>query len=107
ASGGVGQRIVGGKLIAGDLPANKLVVRQIVIQRLDDKVAVLVGKRPIGIALLAVAVGIARHIEPVSAPTLAVMRRRQQTIDQRRYRRKIVLLVGGLELRDLFSPWRQ
>ena len=78
--------------VGGELFANELVVRQIVVERLDDVVAIGPG---VGIerSLLAspvelpLGVGVARHIEPVTAPAFAVVRRREQS-SPRPFRRR-------------------
>ena len=44
-------------LVAGQLPADERVVRQILVERLDDEIAVVVGVGPIVILLVAVALG--------------------------------------------------
>ena len=68
-------------LVPGDLPPHELVVRHVFVERLDNKVAVVVGVMPVGVLLKAEAVRITREVEPVSAPAFAVMRGVEQSID--------------------------
>src|SRR5207253_10806822 len=60
----------------------KLVERQVAVERVDDPVAVAPGERPGAVLLVAVAVGIAGAVEPVAAPALPVVRRRQHALHQ-------------------------
>ena len=65
--------------IAGELPRHKLIEGQVLVECLDDPVAI----RPHGaeaIHLIAVRVGEAREVEPFAGHALAETRRRQQTI---------------------------
>ena len=75
------ERVVRCKLIAGQLPFHELIVRHVGVERLNDEVAVMEGEIAIVILLEPVALCKARHIEPMSAPTLTVFRRGQQTVD--------------------------
>ena len=85
--GGVGPATVAGQLVAGQLFADDLVERPIGVERADDIVAVAIGERAVGVgAEVSVGIGVARRIQPVLAPALAVARRGQQAIDE--------LLVG-------------
>ena len=59
--------------IAGELLQAELVERQVAVERLDDIVAIG-PDRARGVFLVTVAVRVTSHIEPVAAPTLAVMR---------------------------------
>src|SRR5947209_4604302 len=59
---------------AGDLPADELVERHILVEGLDDEIAVLIGVRAIVVVLVTAALGEAGQVEPVPAPALAVMR---------------------------------
>ena len=71
--------------VAGNLLADELVVRKIVVERLDDVIAIGPRKRVVGLILrvvvpVAARVRVARHVQPVTAPTLAVSRRGEQAI---------------------------
>ncbi len=72
-----------GQLVAGQLLADDSVERPVGVERADDVIAIAVGQRPVGIgAEVPVGVGVARGIEPVLAPALAVPRAGQQAIDE-------------------------
>ena len=58
------------------------VERHVVVEGPDHEVAVAIGRLAVEVVLVAVAVGIARDVEPVAAPPLAVLRRREQAVDQ-------------------------
>ena len=79
-------RVVGPVLVAGQLPFDERVEGKIVVEGVDHEIAVEVRIRTIPIRFVAVAVGVAHGVEPVSAPALAVMRVGQEAVDQ--------LLVG-------------
>jgi hypothetical protein len=70
-----------GKHVAGQLLDCELVERQIEIERLDDPVAIF-PDRPAAVDRVAVGVRVSGHVEPVPSPALAVVRRRQQPIDE-------------------------
>ena len=73
--------------VARQLLDDELRIRQVAIERLDHPIAI--GPHlPDLIFLIAVGIGIARGIQPVAAPTLAIMRRLQQPVH--------LLLVGAL-----------
>ena len=73
--------------IAGNLNLDELVVRQIVIQRLNDPVAIHVCVRigietsPHRVETTVVVFAEARHIEPDAAPTLSIVGRGKQPVD--------------------------
>ena len=74
--------LVGGiHLVAGELLLDEIVVRLVVVEALDDVIAVAVGVGAMGVVLVAVGLGEADHVEPVAAPLLAVMRRGEQAVD--------------------------
>ena len=79
-----GQRVVRLELVAGDLPLDERVVRQVLVERLDDEVAIVIGGRPVVVVLEAVALGEAGQVEPVPGPALAVVRDGEQPVDQLR-----------------------
>ena len=57
------------------------VVRLVVVEALDDVVAVSPGVRLGGVELVAVGLGVADQVQPVPAPALAVARGREQSVD--------------------------
>ena len=76
-------RYVAGQLIAGQLFLNKAVERLVLNERADDVIAVTPGELPVAIgAEIAVGVRVAGGIQPVLAPALAILRRRQVAVDQ-------------------------
>ena len=78
-----GDQLIHGRVrqhVARDLFDRELVERHVVIQRIDDPVAIFPDLAR-GVDGVAVGIGVARHIEPMPAPSLAVMRRSQQSID--------------------------
>ena len=90
--------------IAGQLRADELVVRQVVVERLDDPVAIQIRVRVrvvaalVGIERAVVVLAVARDVEPQPAPRLAVVRRRQQPIDDLCERVRRVVLLEGVDL---------
>ncbi len=86
AGGGLGDRIALTDHVAGQLLPDESRIRSILVERLDDVVAVGPGIGPQRVHLVAVALGEARHVQPVAAPALAVLRPGQQPVHQ--------LLVG-------------
>ena len=86
-------RVVGFVFVARDLPADECPVRHVVVHGPDHEVAVVIRGRPVGVGLQPIAVRIAGDIEPVPAPSLAVVPAGEETVDQ--------LLVGvGCRVRD-------
>ncbi len=69
-------------LVASELLADELPVGDVAVDRIDHIVAIGPGVGPCAVGLVAVALGKANHVEPVLAPLLAIMVRRQQPIDQ-------------------------
>ena len=90
--------------VAGKLFAHEPVERQVRVERIDDVVAIAgeLGNRVVGI--VAGGVGVMRHVHPVSAPALAVMRRGQQPLD---HASEGVGAVVADEIRDLLGSRRQ
>ncbi len=66
--------------VTGDLLDHELVERHIAVQSVDHPVAVL-PHLAWCVDGITVGIGIARHIEPVTAPSLAVVRRSEQPVD--------------------------
>ena len=70
-----------GQLVAGELLARELVERQVVVEGVDDVLAVeRLGLFVVGV--VAHRVGVAHEVEPVNRHALAVMRTGQQPVDQ-------------------------
>ena len=67
--------------IAGNLLNAELVKGHVVIHRADHPVAVAPGIGPGPVFFITIRVGIARCIQPVTAPALAIVRIRQHAID--------------------------
>ena len=70
------------QLVARDLLAQELVVRLVVVEGVDDVVAVAPHVQADVVLLEPVGVGVARHVQPVAAPALAVVGRIEQLVDQ-------------------------
>ena len=70
-----------GQHVPGDLLDREMIVGHIGVQRGDDPVAIAKRERPRTIFLIAVAIGIASQVEPMSAPALTKMRRSKQAVD--------------------------
>ncbi len=68
--------------IAGKLLDGEFVERHVAIEGFDHPLAVAPGPGTRAVFFIAVAIGIAREVEPVARPLLAVMRRIEQAIDQ-------------------------
>ena len=65
--------IAGRKQVAGDLLAHKLVIRLVVVEGIDDVVAVLEGFRHGEISGVPGGVRVAHEIQPVTPPAFAVV----------------------------------
>jgi hypothetical protein len=79
-----GDQLIDGRIrqhVARDLFDREAVERHVLIQRVDDPVAIL-PHHPREILFEALRVGIARQIEPRPRPPFAIMRRREQSIDE-------------------------
>ena len=68
--------------VARELLDGELIERLIAVKGIDDPVAIEVGPGPDAIDLIARAVRVTRQVEPVAAPALAKMRRRQHRFHQ-------------------------
>ena len=62
------------KFVACELLFDELSVRLVLVEALDDVVAVSPDERLRAVAFVAVAFGVADQVEPVSAPAFAVLR---------------------------------
>ncbi len=96
--------IVGPHLVAGDLLLHEAVVGLVVVEGVDHVVAIAPGIGTRSSALKPSLSAIARQVEPVPPPALAVLRRGEQAVDH------FVVGVGrvvGDEGGDLFGSRRQ
>ena len=75
-------QIVGPQLIPGDLLLQEPVVGFVLVQGLDDVVAITPGVGEVLVGLVAAAVGVAHQVQPVSGPALTVAGRGQQVADE-------------------------
>ena len=75
---------VEGRRSPASLLADELVVGLVVVERVDDVVAIPPGVGVSEVLVHAVGVGVAGHVEPVPAPALAVVRRGEQPVDDPR-----------------------
>ena len=92
------------QFVARQLLADELIIRLVVVQRADDVIAISPGMRLDAVALEAVRLRETDQVEPVSRPTLAVVRRVQQVVDDlSESLRRIV----RQKLRDRFGRRRQ
>ena len=73
--------IIGEHLVARQLLLDEPVIRLVLIEALNDVVAVAPNIWPGFIGFEAFAIGITRQIEPMARPTFAVARRGEQTIN--------------------------
>ncbi len=73
-------RVVGLQFIASDLFLEEAVVRFVVVERLDDVVAVAPGIRPDFVGLESFALGVAGKVEPVTGPAFAVTSGGEQAV---------------------------
>ncbi len=98
----IGLRLAQHELIGGELLDDELVVRQVGVQRLDDPIAIGVRVRELALLAgdeIAARVGVARDIEPMPAPALAVAGRGEEPVDHLREGIGRLVLLEGLDLR--------
>src|SRR5688572_7382811 len=62
------------QFVSGQLFCNKDIVGCVLIKRLDYVIAVAPGSGPVPIVLETAGISVARHVEPVPAPSFTVMR---------------------------------
>ena len=74
-------RVVRCKLVSCNLPPDELVVGHVFVECPDHEIPIVVGKGPVGVVLKSVALGEARHIEPMPRPTFPEMVALQQLVD--------------------------
>jgi hypothetical protein len=89
--------------VAGKLLEGELVEREVAVQGVDHPVAIAPGVGKGRILLVAVAVGVARQVEPVPPPALAVMRRTENPLDQPLIGAGLGIVDKGV---DLGRGWR-
>ena len=70
------------QLVAGQLLLDEAVVRLVLVEGVDDVIAVAPGERLFAVALVAVGLGVADHVQPEARPALAVLRPGQQAVEQ-------------------------
>ena len=99
-----GDRLGRRQEIARKLFGQELVVGEILVEGIDDIVAIPPGVTHDGVGVVGGRFGVTHEIEPVSAPTLAVVARLEQPIDNRliSLRRRV-----GQKGIDFFRSWRQ
>ena len=73
-------RTPGRQQVAGNLLADELVVRQILVERFNDVIAIAPCIRVAVVFVVAGGIGIARDVQPVASPLLAISRRGEQAI---------------------------
>ena len=78
------QRLGAGReeFVAGHLLPHEAVIGLVGVERSDHIVAIAPAVLPVAVALEAVRVGEADYVQPLLRPALAVVRRRQERIDQ-------------------------
>ena len=96
-----------GQFVAGDLFADKFVVRLVFVEGADDVVAVAPHVGALVVVGVTAGVRVARHVQPMLPPALAVMRTGQQAINERRPRLDRVLVPSLAELENLKRSRRQ
>ena len=79
-----GDTLLGGRVrqhVSGQLLDRELVERHVSVDRANDPVAVR-PDGPLPILFITVRVGVPRQVQPASGPAFAILRRREQPIDQ-------------------------
>ena len=74
--------IARGEHVAGDLLADEPAVGKVAVEGPDHVVAIRPGVVAALVLVVAVRIAVMGHVEPVPAPSLAVMRAGEQTVDQ-------------------------
>ena len=90
--------------VAGNLFPDKLVVRLVLVERINDIVAVAECVDVGEVFVEAIAVGIAGDVEPVATPFFAVMRRGQKPIDDPA---ECIRRFVSEEIGDFLHRWRK
>ena len=84
--------------VAGKLLLHEAIIRLVVVERFDHVIAVAPHAGTIAVILEAVRLGVAHHVEPVLRPAFAVVRRRQQPIDELLIRIGCVIVDERIDL---------
>ena len=92
-------RILRSDLVTRDLLAHELVVGLVIVERLDDVVAIRPDVLPIRILVVAIALRIAHQVQPMLRPTFAIARARQQFIHELFIGLRVLVVHKGVELR--------
>ena len=87
-----------GKQVPGDLFDSELIKGHVGVQRADDPIAKQPGPEALLVLVVTVRVGEVSEVEPEPAPTLAIARRGQQTIDHFFIRLRGVVLFKCIHL---------
>ena len=95
------QRIARLELVASELPLHELIVRHVGIERLDHEVAIPIRERPIVVLFESVTLGEASDVQPVTPPTLAVLRRIEQLVEHFFKRLRIGIVDERFNVRRL------
>ncbi len=97
-----------GNFVAGQLFENEPIVRLVVVEALDDVIAIAPHRRLGAVPLVSVRFGIANEVKPVPAPALAIGGPRKKLVNKsiKRKRRRILqkfrpLLKCGRQARDI------
>ena len=98
------RRIIGPQHITGDLVSQELVIRLVGIDRANHPIAVTPRMVSPLVSLEPMRVGVMSHVEPVPRPTLSIMRRFEQPIDESFIRPRIAI---PFKRRDLVRRRRQ
>src|SRR6185295_17365030 len=72
------------ELVPGELLLKELIVRLVLVERANHVVAIAPRVGPIVVLLEAARIGVTRDVQPMPAPSLAVVRRREQRVDETR-----------------------
>jgi len=100
-------RLLRCQFVSGQLPADEVVIRQILIEGLDQKIAVMKSRGAIVILLVPMAFGEASHVHPVPSPAVAIMRAGEQVIDQLAPSLGVDAISGGQGRRSRILTARQ
>ena len=84
--------------VAGELFGGELVERFVLVEGADDPVAITPRVGHHFVLVLPVRVGVARHVEPPPPPSLAIARRREQTLHEASGRVRCAVRLEGFDL---------
>ena len=97
AGGDKCSRVIGEEFVASELFLEEAVVWLVLIERLDDVIAVSPGIGSIEVSAIAIGVGIADEIEPVSRPAFAIGGAIEKLID------KLFPCIGAVVVEKVFN----